>query len=181
MIKISRCGRIVRAGLPRLGGSQGSGGWANDPASRESGIGADEKRASWASSDGVRRSMRANRGRDTAPELALRRAVYALGLRYRVDTAPIPGSLRRADMVFRGPRVAAYLDGCFWHGCPVHFTVAKKNAKFWATKVATNRARDRDTDRRLLEAGWAVVRVWEHEDSAEAARRIAAVVGGRCY
>jgi DNA mismatch endonuclease (patch repair protein) len=123
--------------------------------------------------------MQANRGRDTAPELALRRAVHALGLRYRVDAAPLLGVRRRADLVFRRARVAAYLDGCFWHGCPDHFTIAKTNAPYWADKVEKNRRRDRDTDRRLAEAGWLAVRVWEHEDPLDAARRIARIVRGR--
>lgn len=71
------------------------------------------------------------------------------------------------------------MDGCFWHGCADHHTVAATNAAFWAGKVESNRARDRDTDRRLAEAGWASVRVWEHEDPAEAAQRIQAVVRAR--
>ena len=120
--------------------------------------------------------MTSNRGRDTAPELALRRAVHGLGLRYRVDATPVPGLRRRADMVFAGPTVAAFLDGCFWHGCPEHFPVAKTNAVYWAEKVEKNMSRDRDTDERLEAAGWHVVRVWEHEDPAEAAQRIAAAV-----
>jgi DNA mismatch endonuclease (patch repair protein) len=73
---------------------------------------------SWASSDGVRASMRANRGRDTNPEVALRSAVHALGLRYRVAWRPIKGLRRTADLVFPTERVAVFLDGCFWHGCP---------------------------------------------------------------
>jgi DNA mismatch endonuclease (patch repair protein) len=123
--------------------------------------------------------MRANRGRDTAPELALRRAVHGLGLRYRVNAAPLRGVRRTADLVFTRARVAVFLDGCFWHGCPEHHTVAATNAGFWAEKVETNRRRDRDTDARLAEAGWAVLRVWEHEDPVEAAARVREVVTGR--
>lgn len=134
---------------------------------------------SWASNAGVRRSMQSNKRRDTKPELALRKAVHALGLRYRVDAKPLTEMRRRADMVFVGPRVAVFLDGCFWHGCPAHHTVAKANAEFWAEKVSGNRARDRDTDARLEAAGWACVRVWEHEDPVEAATRVAAVVRAR--
>src|SRR5690242_1595504 len=85
---------------------------------------------SWASSEGVRASMRANRGRDTAPELAVRRAVHRLGLRYRVSARPIASLRRTADLVFPRQRVAVFVDGCFWHGCPVHHTVAKTNAAF---------------------------------------------------
>nr|WP_269475386.1 very short patch repair endonuclease [Tsukamurella tyrosinosolvens] len=133
--------------------------------------------ASWASSDGVRRSMRSNRRRDTGPELALRREAHRLGLRYFVDKAPLPElARRRADLVFSRLKVAVYLDGCFWHGCPEHYTVSKTNADFWATKVKKNRARDADTNRRLEEAGWTVIRVWEHEDPAVAAAGIKKVV-----
>ncbi len=124
---------------------------------------------SWASSAGVRRSMQANKGRDTKPELALRRAVHAVGLRYYVNRRPIKSVRRTADLVFPRLRVAVFLDGCFWHGCPEHHTIAKTNGAFWADKVATNRRRDRDTDARLAEAGWTVVRVWEHEPIDEAA------------
>lgn len=134
---------------------------------------------SWASSPGVRASMRANRGRDTAPELELRRAVHALGLRYRVSERPLKEVRRTADLVFTRAKVAVFLDGCFWHGCPVHHTVAVTNAGFWADKVTTNRRRDRDTDRRLADAGWVPLRVWEHEDPLEAAQRVAALVRDR--
>jgi DNA mismatch endonuclease (patch repair protein) len=118
---------------------------------------------SWATSPGVRRSMQKNRGRDTRPELLVRRAVHALGLRYRVDHRPIRDFNRRADLVFARARVAVFVDGCFWHGCPVHHTVAKANASFWAEKVRRTRERDRETDRVLSEAGWTVIRVWEHQ------------------
>lgn len=134
---------------------------------------------SWASNAGVRRSMQSNTRRDTKPELALRRAVHGLGLRYRVDAKPLTQLRRRADMVFSRAKVAVFLDGCFWHGCPEHHTVAKANAQFWADKVSGNRARDRDTDARLAEAGWACVRVWEHEDPHAAAARVAEVVRAR--
>jgi DNA mismatch endonuclease (patch repair protein) len=132
-----------------------------------------------ASSEGTRRSMQANKGRDTKPELALRRAVHALGLRYRVSARPLPGIRRTADLVFTRVRVAIFLDGCFWHGCPVHHTKAAANAEYWAEKVARNRQRDAETDRLLSEAGWLVIRVWEHEDSVDAAVRVAEQVRSR--
>ncbi len=132
----------------------------------------------WASSPGVRRSMLANRGRDTRPELAVRREAHRRGLRYFVDRAPLKGVRRRADLVFPRAKVAVFVDGCFWHGCPVHHTAAKTNTSFWAQKVSVNRARDRDTDRRLAEAGWSVIRVWEHESVAAAVDVIEAAV--RC-
>jgi DNA mismatch endonuclease (patch repair protein) len=123
--------------------------------------------------------MRSNKGRDTKPELALRSAVHALGLRYRVSVRPIKELRRTADLVFTRAKVAVFLDGCFWHGCPQHHTVAAANAKFWADKVEGNRVRDRDTDMRLNMAGWVSVRVWEHDDPVEAAQRVRDVVAGR--
>lgn len=134
---------------------------------------------SWASSPGVRRSMQANTGRDTKPELALRRAVHAVGLRYFVNRRPIRAVRRTADLVFPRLRVAVFLDGCFWHGCPVHHTVAKTNAGFWADKVEINRRRDRDTNAVLAAAGWTVIRIWEHEPIEEAAARVQQVVDDR--
>ena len=107
--------------------------------------------------------MRSNKGRDTAPELALRRAVHARGLRYRVSARPLREVRRTADLVFTRARVAVFLDGCFWHGCPTHHTVAATNSSFWADKVETNRRRDRDTDRSLRDAGWAVVDLGRRE------------------
>ena len=123
--------------------------------------------------------MQSNKSRDTKPELALRSAVHRLGLRYRVAAKPLAGLRRTADLVFPRAKVAVFLDGCFWHGCPEHHTVAAANAKFWRDKVEGNRARDRNTDERLAEAGWVSVRVWEHEDASEAAQRVREVVRGR--
>ncbi len=79
---------------------------------------------------------------------------------------------RRADIVFGPAKVAVYVDGCFWHSCPEHATVPKNNREWWVEKLAANVARDRDTDRQLREAGWEVVRVWEHEDMEVAADRV---------
>ncbi len=99
----------------------------------------------------------------TKPELALRRELHRRGKRFFVDRAPIPGMRRRADIVFPRRKVAVYVDGCFWHSCPEHATFPKNNAEWWAAKLAGNVARDRDTDARLIAAGWTVVRIWEHE------------------
>jgi DNA mismatch endonuclease (patch repair protein) len=123
--------------------------------------------------------MQANKSRDTKPEKALRSAVHALGLRYRVAAKPLAGLRRTADLGFPTARVAVFLDGCIFHGSPQHHTLAPANAKFWADKVEGNRTRDRDTDQRLAEAGWVSVRVWEHEDPLEAARRVREVVRAR--
>lgn len=120
--------------------------------------------------------MRANRGRDTGPELALRRILHAQGLRYRVDY-PLPfDRRRRADVAFTRARVAVFVDGCFWHGCPVHGTTPRTNTAFWADKIARNRSRDDDTTSRLHAAGWSVLRFWEHEEPHHAAGSVARAV-----
>jgi DNA mismatch endonuclease, patch repair protein len=120
--------------------------------------------------------MRANRSRDTGPEMALRRALHARGLRYRVEAAPELGLRCRADLVFRSRRVAVFVDGCFWHRCPTHATDPTRNAEYWQAKFKRIVARDRKNDAALASAGWTVVRVWEHEDPLEAADRIEALV-----
>ena len=130
--------------------------------------------SSWASSAAVRRSMRGNRSSDTLPELAIRSALHALGLRFRVDARPDPTVPRRADVVFRGPRIAVFVDGCFWHGCPEHYRPPATNPRYWIDKVSINRARDLDTDRRLNATGWRTIRVWEHEPVRQAVARIRA-------
>ncbi len=106
--------------------------------------------------------MLANRGRDTGPELALRRALHSRGLRYYVNRRPEKTIRRTADIVFPRARVAVFVDGCFWHGCPEHHTMAKANARFWADKVTRNRARDLETNDLLRGRGWNVLRIWEH-------------------
>jgi len=131
---------------------------------------------SWASSDGTRRSMLANRGRDTAPELRIRSLVHRFGLRFRVDTRPLPLLRRTADLVFRPVKVAVFVDGCYWHGCPEHFVQPKTNSEFWKEKIGRNIERDRDTDSMLRDAGWTVIRVWEHEEPAAAAAEIVELV-----
>jgi DNA mismatch endonuclease (patch repair protein) len=116
------------------------------------------------------------RRRDNERELSLRRALHAEGFRFRV-TYPVPGLRRRTiDIAFTRRRVAVFLDGCFWHGCPAHGTDPRSNSAWWAQKIAANQARDRDTDRHLTELGWLVVRIWEHEDLARAATRVRAVI-----
>jgi DNA mismatch endonuclease (patch repair protein) len=123
--------------------------------------------------------MLSNRGRDTKVELRVRSALHAAGLRYRLQVK-VPGSTRRTiDVAFPKQRVAVFLDGCFWHGCPIHHTVSKTNAGFWADKVATNRERDRDTDRLLREAGWVSLRFWEHDDVEVVVESVSASVAGR--
>ncbi|MDQ3489386.1 MAG: very short patch repair endonuclease [Acidobacteriota bacterium] len=130
------------------------------------------------SSPAARKRMQATRRRDTPGELALRAGLTRLGVRYRVD-AVLPGTRRRADVAFLGARVAVFVDGCFWHGCPMHGTWPKANSNWWRSKIEDNMKRDRDTDRRLLEMGWVVFRVWEHQDSVAAAQKIADAVRQR--
>lgn len=134
---------------------------------------------SWASSDAVRNVMRANRGRDTRPELALRRALHAAGLRYRVNARPIPDSRMTVDVIFPKARVAVEVRGCYWHGCQQHHRPSRRNADFWSQKIAGNIERD-ERKRAALEAnGWALVVVWEHDDVTEAVERVAKAVRNR--
>ncbi|MGQ0618194.1 MAG: very short patch repair endonuclease [Acidimicrobiia bacterium] len=121
--------------------------------------------------------MSAQRSRDTAPELALRRVLHAKGMRYRVHATPLPGLRRKADIVFPRARVAVFVDGCFWHGCSEHGRRRHDvNSWYWPEKITRNQRRDADSDAQLTEAGWTVVRVWEHESPMAAAERIAEAV-----
>lgn len=107
--------------------------------------------------------MRANRGRDTGPEMAVRRLLHAHGLRYRVDMPLDFDRRRRADITFTRVKLVVFIDGCFWHGCPLHYSAPVRQADFWAEKRATNMTRDRETTSRLEGEGWCVLRFWEHE------------------
>lgn len=129
-----------------------------------------------ASSWQTRAVMVANRGRDTKPELALRSLLHAKGLRYRVDKSPIKGLRRRADIIFSRDKIAVFIDGCFWHGCPQHLRPAKKNAEAWAAKIEENRSRDANTNEILRSSGWTVIRFWEHEDPSKAAESVEAAL-----
>lgn len=131
-------------------------------------------RAPAASTPEVRARMQAVKLRDSGPELALRRELRALGLTgYRVDAKlPIAGVRRKSDVSFGPARVAVFLDGCYWHMCPDHGSRPKANSEWWLAKFENTQRRDRDTDRRLREAGWLPLRVWEHEDPREAAGRV---------
>ncbi|MFF1476130.1 very short patch repair endonuclease [Streptomyces sp. NPDC058301] len=131
---------------------------------------------SWASSAARRRNMQAIRSRDTKPERVIRSLLHAQGLRYRVAAKPLPDLRRTADIVFRPAKLAVFIDGCYWHGCPEHYVPPKTNPGYWSDKVARNIARDRDTDRHLIDAGWTVLRFWEHESASDCALKIAAAV-----
>lgn len=123
--------------------------------------------------------MIAQRTKDTAPEVALRHLLHADGYRYRVNYK-VPGMARRTiDVAFPGRRVAVFVDGCFWHGCPIHGVPPKHNAQWWADKIGRNRARDLETTAHLEALGWTVVRVWEHVDPVEAENTVIRAYGAR--
>jgi len=117
--------------------------------------------------------MQSNRSGHTLPEIALRHALHARGLRFRKSVPPIASVRTRADIVFSRLRVAVFLDGCFWHGCRDHYTAPATNAEYWSAKVERNRDRDERITSALELAGWKVIRVWEHEPTPLAADRIA--------
>jgi DNA mismatch endonuclease (patch repair protein) len=131
-----------------------------------------------ASSRAVRAVMKGNRKRDTRPELAIRSELHRRGFRYRVDARPVPTLRCKADIVFRPKKVAVFVDGCFWHGCPDHGTKPKTNADYWHAKIGRNVERDRLNGLRLRDAGWTVIRVWEHDSPTEAAAAIVRVLSG---
>lgn len=106
--------------------------------------------------------MKGNRAGKTQPELAIRSEVHRRGGRFFTNRRPVPHLRRTADLVFPRLRLAVFVDGCFWHGCPAHGTVPKAHADFWSAKIERNRQRDSETDRILQAEGWTVVRIWEH-------------------
>lgn len=121
--------------------------------------------------------MQGNRSRDTKPELAVRKILHARGLRYFVNRKPVPDLRRTADLVFTRAKVAVFIDGCFWHGCPEHHKPPTSNASYWTGKIVGNMTRDVDTTDRLTRAGWTVLRYWSHEDPAVVADEIQRTVG----
>ena len=131
------------------------------------------------SSPETRRRMAKVRQKGTNAEIALRRELYRIGLRYRVDYAVLKKPRRVADVAFPGLKIAIFVDGCFWHGCPEHTTWPKRNAGFWRQKIEANRLnrlRDADTNERLCALGWTVLRFWEHESPTKAAATVAKTV-----
>lgn len=116
--------------------------------------------------------MTTQRRRDTGPEMEIRRRLHRRGYRYRVDER-LPGTRRRADLLFPRRRLAVFVDGCFWHRCPEHGSLPKANRSWWEEKLNRNVARDRDTDSQLAALGWSVVRIWAHEDPDVGAERVA--------
>jgi DNA mismatch endonuclease, patch repair protein len=121
--------------------------------------------------------MRANRRRDTGPELALRSALHRAGLRFRTDVQMVIGGVRvRPDILFTRRKLAVFVDGCFWHGCPQHGEMPVANYEFWRLKIDETRERDLRQSTALESDGWIVLRVWEHERVHDVVARIHALV-----
>ena len=127
----------------------------------------------------VRNVMRANRGVDTGPEIRLRSLVHKAGLRYAIDVRPEQDINRRADLVFRGAKVAVFVNGCFWHGCPKHYSAPKSNKRYWSEKVRRNRERDVETMVLLKRRGWRVLVFWEHQPTRLCSERVVSIVSER--
>lgn len=117
----------------------------------------------------IRAKMQAQKAKDTKPEVALRRELHRRGIRFR-KSGPLPGMPRRsADIMWSGRKVAVFIDGCYWHGCPEHFHTPKTNTEWWLAKIRRNQNRDASTTAALEERGWKVLRLWEHVPTTEAA------------
>jgi DNA mismatch endonuclease, patch repair protein len=117
--------------------------------------------------------MRSNRRADTGPERALRSHLHRHGLRFRKDfRIQFEGSSVRADLAFPAAKLAVFVDGCFWHQCPEHATMPKRNREFWAPKLRRNVERDNRVNQSLAQAGWTVIRCWEHEDPIDVLPRV---------
>lgn len=121
------------------------------------------KRAPSASSIAVRRAMQAVASQNTSPEMLLRRAIHKVGLRYQLHSRPEKNLRCSADIIFRAAKVCVFVDGCFWHGCPVHFQLPKTHSAWWGEKIEDNRARDVRQREELKRMGWVVIGFWEHE------------------
>ncbi|WP_281504711.1 very short patch repair endonuclease [Williamsia sp. DF01-3] len=131
-----------------------------------------------ASSESVRSRMSRQRRKNTAPEVEVRRELHARGVRFRTDVKLERDLRTRADIAWRRLKLAIFIDGCFWHGCPEHATRPAANAEWWAVKLDGNIARDRRTDAILADRGWTVLRFWEHQAPADVADAIVAVLRG---
>jgi DNA mismatch endonuclease, patch repair protein len=128
------------------------------------------------SSQEASRRLSKIRQKGTDAEMAVRQALSRMGLRYRVNYLVLKVPRRVADIVFPRLKIAVFVDGCFWHGCPEHASWPKSNADFWRNKIDTNRKRDSDTNDRLMLLGWSVMRIWEHELPQDAAKKISEMV-----
>lgn len=128
------------------------------------------------SSEEVSARMKATPRRDTSVEMAIRREIHSRGLRYRVDESLRPVTRGRPDIVFPTEKVAVFIDGCFWHGCPEHGSIPDSNSEWWEEKLQANVERDERHTEELEGAGWTVLRIWEHREVTEAADEIERVV-----
>jgi DNA mismatch endonuclease (patch repair protein) len=127
---------------------------------------------------GRSRNMAANRRRDTGPERAVRSLLHGAGFRYRVDYPVVVDGVRiRPDLAFTARRVAVFIDGCFWHCCPEHGSQPASNVRYWGPKLQGNVDRDRRHTRLLQEAGWTVLRFWEHETPERVATEVRHALG----
>jgi DNA mismatch endonuclease (patch repair protein) len=120
--------------------------------------------------------MQANRGRDTGPEMAVRRLLHHEGFRYRVHYGCPDLRRRTIDIAFPRRQVACFIDGCFWHQCAEHYVEPRSNIAFWQEKLGRNRQRDQETDAALARAGWTVLRFWEHQSAEQIAGEIAELI-----
>lgn len=120
-------------------------------------------RAPSASSPVVRKRMQATPTENSGPEKELGQALYAAGMRFRKGIRLVPELKCRADIVFPRQRVCVFVDGCFWHGCPIHFDCPKTNTEWWKEKIMDVRARDERQTKQLAQLGWKVLRYWEHQ------------------
>jgi len=127
------------------------------------------------SSPAVTAVMRANRKKDTRPEIRIRSLLHARGHRFRKQyVIRVPGGGVAVDIAFPSRRLAVFIDGCFWHSCPQHGTVPRANVSYWSPKLERNRLRDRQVDLFLADEGWTVLRIWEHTAAEEAAEIVSA-------
>lgn len=122
------------------------------------------------------RRMALVRQRDTDIEVSVRKRIYAAGLRYRVNARPSKTLRSRADILFPRLRLAVYIDGCFWHGCPAHASWPKNNGQWWKAKILANRDRDARSTAALEGQGWRVLRFWSHQEADFIAAAIIGVV-----
>jgi DNA mismatch endonuclease, patch repair protein len=120
--------------------------------------------------------MQSNRSRDTTPEVALRSSLHRRGLRFRKHVRPIPGLACTVDVLFPTERLAVFIDGCYWHSCPQHASLPITNGDWWRAKLAATRERDQRNTQTLKNAGWTVLRIWEHEDVEVAAVHVSEVL-----
>lgn len=116
--------------------------------------------------------MQTQKTSGTKVELQVRSRLHARGYRFRVNRRLLPDQMFRGDIVWSGRRLVVFLDGCFWHGCPDHGTIPKANHEWWRAKIEANRDRDQRADRLLKQAGWTVLRFWEHTHPDEAVEKI---------